>query len=267
MFAATRLGREDKVDIRVLGCHGSQMPGCNTTSFLLNGKILIDAGTVTTLLSVEEQCNIHYIFVTHAHLDHVRDIMFLADNIGYLQQYRTLVVYGTSYIIEALKTHLFNGVIWPDFSKLPSPEKPVLKFVTITPGEKVRLDDLDVTAIMVHHVVETVGYTVEAKEGSLVFIGDTGPTDEVWDIANRINNLKAIFIETSLPDSLKEVADITGHLTPSTLEQELRKLNAHNPDIYLYHMKLQHEKSIQREIALIKNRNIHILQDGQIIRF
>lgn len=243
------------------------MPGCNTTSFLLNGNILIDAGTITTLLSVEEQCNISYIFVTHAHLDHVRDIMFLADNVGYLQRERPLAIYGTPYTIDALKTHLFNGIIWPDFSSLPSSEKPVLKFETIVPGEKVRLGDLDVTAIMVHHVVETVGYAIESKEGSVVFIGDTGPTDEVWDIAGRLNDLKAVFIETSLPDSLNDVADITGHLTPSTLEQELKKLNTGNPDIYLYHMKLQHEKSIQAEIALIKNRNIRILHDGQIIRF
>ena len=267
VFAAIMLGGEGTVDIRVLGCHGSQMPGCNTTSFLLNGNILIDAGTITTLLSVEEQCNINYIFVTHSHLDHVRDIMFLADNIGYLQRERPLAIYGTPYIIDALRTHLFNGIIWPDFSSLPSPEKPVLKFETIIPGEKVRLGDLDVTAILVHHIVETVGYAIESKEGSVVFIGDTGPTDEVWDIAGRLKDLKAVFIETSLPDSLKDVADITGHLTPFTLEQELKKLNTRNPDIYLYHMKLQHEKSIQTEIALIKNRNIHILHDGQIIRF
>jgi hypothetical protein len=38
--------------------HGSQMPGCNTTSFLLGGNILIDAGTITMLLSVEERFNI-----------------------------------------------------------------------------------------------------------------------------------------------------------------------------------------------------------------
>ena len=265
--ANTRLGGQDRVNIRVLGCHGSQMPGCNTTSFLLNGNILVDAGTITTLLTVEEQCNIDYILVTHAHLDHVKDIIFLSDNICYLQKDRPLMVYGTPYIINALRTHLFNGTIWPDFSTLPSPENPVLKFVVISPGEKLRLDDFDVTPILVDHVVETVGYIIEAEEGSVIFVGDTGPTEKIWEIANSIKNLKAIFIETSLPDGMMEVADVTGHLTPSTLEQELKKLNTHNPDIYLYHMKLRYEQSIQREIALIEDRNIHILKDGQIIRF
>ena len=255
------------MNIRVLGCHGSQMPGCNTTSFLLNGNILVDAGTITTLLTVEEQCNIDYIFVTHAHLDHVKDIIFLSDNICYLQKGRPLMIYGTPYIINALRTHLFNGTIWPDFSTLPSPENPVLKFVVISPGEKLRLDDFDITPILVDHVVETVGYIIEAEEGSVIFVGDTGPTEKIWEIANSIKNLKAIFIETSLPDGMMEVADVTGHLTPSTLEQELKKMNTRNPDIYLYHMKLRYEQSIQREIALIEDRNIHMLKDGQIIRF
>jgi ribonuclease BN (tRNA processing enzyme) len=255
------------VEIRILGCHGSQMPGYNTTSFLLNGNMLIDAGTITTLLTVEEQSNINYILVTHPHLDHVKDIMFLSDNVCYFQKDRPLMVYATPYIIEAMRSHLFNGIIWPDFSVLPSTENPVLKFSGIIPGEKIRLDDLDVTAILVDHVVETVGYLIEAEEGSAVFVGDTGPTEEIWEIANRAKNLKAIFIETSLPDDMTEIADATGHLTPSTLERELKKLDAHSPDIYLYHMKLRYEKSIQREIALLENRSIHILKDGQIIRF
>jgi len=242
------------------------MPGFNTTSFLLNGRVLIDAGTITTQLSMEEQRNIDHILITHAHLDHVKDIMFLADNLAYLQKDRPVMVYGTPHIIDALRDHLFNGVIWPDFSTLPSSEEPILKFTNITPGERITLNNLEVTAITVHHVVETVGYLVEAEEGAVLFIGDTGPTEEIWNVASTAESLKAIFIETSLPDDMMEIADVTGHLTPSILEQELKKLNAGHPDIYLYHMKLPYHKPIQNEIALIRGRNIHILQDGMVIR-
>jgi cAMP phosphodiesterase len=251
--------------ITVLGCHGSQTPGCNTTSFLLNRNILIDAGAITSLLSIEEQAGIDYVLVTHAHLDHVRDIMFLADNICYLHKDHPLIVIGTLNIIDTLRTYLFNNIVWPDFSLLPNPENPVLKFKAIKPGEKVKLDNIDVTAILVHHVIETVSYAVESKEGSILIVGDTGPTEEVWTVANNISNLKAIFIETSLPDSMKDVADMTGHLTPSGLEEELKKLNTHDLNIYLYHMKLQYRDSIQSEIAMIKDRRIHILQDGEVI--
>jgi hypothetical protein len=87
----------------------------------------------------------------------------------------------------------------------------------------------------------------------------------VWKIANGIDNLKAVFIETSLPNDMQDVADMTGHLTPSGLKQELRKLNTHNHDIYLYHMKLQYRETIQREIALIIDRSIHFLNDGEVV--
>jgi len=251
--------------ITVLGCNGSQTPGCNTTSFLLNRNILIDAGAITSLLTIEEQARIDYILVTHAHLDHVRDIMFLADNICYLQKDHPLIVIGTLNIIDILRTYLFNNIVWPDFSSLPNPENPVLKFKAIKPGEKVKLDNIDVTAVLVNHVIETVSYAVQSEEGSILIVGDTGPTEEVWTIANNISNLKAVFIETSLPNRMKDVADMTGHLTPSGMEDELKKLNNHNPDIYLYHMKLQYRDSIQSEIAMIKGRNIRILQDGEVI--
>ncbi|MDI6776429.1 MAG: 3',5'-cyclic-nucleotide phosphodiesterase [Syntrophales bacterium] len=254
------------MNIKILGCYGSQLPGANATAFLLNGKILVDAGTVTSILTLEEQVNIGYILVTHPHIDHVRDIMFLADNICYLNKDNPLVILSTQYIIDALRTYLFNGIIWPDFSVIPTPENPVLKFEVIRPREKVRIDNLDVTAIRVHHVVETVGYVVESREGSVIFAGDTGPTDEIWKIANRIKNLKAIFVETSLPDSMRDIADMSGHLTPSSLEHELKKLDSLKTDIYLYHMKLQYHQSIQDEVTLIKNRKIHVLKDGQAIQ-
>lgn len=253
------------MQIRVLGCHGSQTPGCNTTSFLLNGNTLVDAGTITSLLTIEEQLKINHVLITHAHLDHVRDIMFLADNICYLQKDQPLVIVATKTIIETLKTYLFNNVVWPDFSMLPNPKKPVLKFETIKPGERITLDSLEVTAVLVNHVIETVSFVIESKEGSIVIIGDTGPTEEVWNVANSLHNLKAIFVETSLPNDMKDMAHMTGHLTASGLAEELKKLNTHNPQIYLYHMKLHYQESIRREIAAIKDRNIRILQDGEVI--
>jgi hypothetical protein len=122
-----------------------------------------------------------------------------------------------------------------------------------------------VTAVLVHHVIETVSYAIESEDASVLNVGDTGSTDEVWKHANRIDNLKAVFIETSLPNRMQDVANKTGHLTPSGLKQELKKMNTHDPDIYLYHMKLQYANYIQDEIAAIKDKNIHILKDGEVI--
>jgi len=251
--------------IRVLGCHGSQYPDYNTTSFLIGQNVLVDAGTVTSVLSIEKQLKIDYIFITHAHLDHVRDIMFLADNIFYQRRKKPLVIVSTKGIIETIHRHLLNNVIWPDFSKIPSPAAPVIKFQLIKPGRKQKIGDLQVRAIDLHHVVETVGYLVETKGKAVMFLGDTGPTEKVWQIARKTAGLKAVFIETSLPGMMQDIADKTGHLTPRSLMAELKKLTGTKPGIYLYHMKPRYQEVIRKEVATIKDQKIHIIEDGQII--
>lgn len=255
------------MEIRVLGCHGSQLPGYNTTCFLLDGKVLLDGGTITSVLTAEEQLNIEYIFVTHAHLDHIRDIMFLADNLCYLKRERPLVVLSTPHIIETLRYYLFNDVIWPDFSGIPNAENPVIKFEAISPGGTISTAGLDITAIKVSHTVETVGYVIEANEGTAIFMGDTGPTNEIWRIARtKRKKLRAVFMETSLPNDMQYLADKTGHLTPASLEQELSKLGGLNVPIYLYHMKAHLHEVIKEELALLMNSNLHVLEDGQVLK-
>ena len=251
--------------IRVLGCHGSQLPDFNTTSFLLGKNILIDAGTVTSVLTLEEQLLIDHIFITHAHLDHVRDIMFLADNLCY-QRIRPVVIYGTKGVIAAIRKHLFNDIIWPDFTKIPSAKAPMIRFKAIAPGKKISVEGYSIRTIAVDHVVETVGYAIETADKTVIFFGDTGPTDKVWQVAIRTKALKAIFIETSLPDGMKHIADMAGHLTPRSLETELQKLRGSKPEIYLYHIKPSYYNTIRNEVAAIKDRKIHIIEDGQIIK-
>jgi ribonuclease BN (tRNA processing enzyme) len=252
--------------VRVLGCNGSQLPDFNTTSFLLGQNILLDAGTVTTVLSLKEQLKIDYILITHAHLDHVRDVMFLADNMCYERRGKPLFIVSTKGIIEAIHSHLFNNVIWPDFSRIPSAKAPLIKFQIIKPGKKQTIGDLQITAIDLNHAVETVGYVIELKGEAVMFLGDTGPTEGAWQVAEKLKDLNAVFIETSLPNSMKYIADIAGHLTPFSLQTELNKLKGKKPDIYLYHIKPTYAETIRKEIAAIKDRKIHIIKDGQIIR-
>jgi cAMP phosphodiesterase len=260
------------MEIRVLGCHGSQLPGRGLTGFLIDGTTLMDAGAVTSVLSMEEQARIDHVLISHAHLDHVRDLASLADNICCIGRNRPLTVISTSCVIETLKKHIFNGAIWPDFSVLPTPENPVLRFRPLRTGEKIDVGCLRVTAIPVHHSVETVAYVIESgtepQAKTAVFVGDTGPTDEIWRIASQEPNLRAIFVETSLPQEMADMAERTGHLTPAGLSRELDKLGPLNAGIYLYHMKIHYREEIRQEIECMEEggRQVHILQDGQIIR-
>jgi len=259
------------MEIRVLGCHGSQLPGCGLTGFLIDGTTLLDAGAVTSALTLEEQVRVDHILITHAHLDHIRELSSLADNLCYYKRDYPLTVVGTPKVIETLRIHIFNGAIWPDFSVLPSAEKPVLRFMTIKPGERIVLGHLGITAIPVHHTVATVAYVVDTQTDgratAAVFVGDTGPTEEIWRVAGRREDVRAIFVETSLPGKMWDLAELTGHLTPASLAGELKKLTPFDhPQIYLYHMKIQYLHEIRREIALLGNDDIHVLKDGQVIR-
>jgi ribonuclease BN (tRNA processing enzyme) len=257
------------MEIRVLGCHGSQLPGYGLTGFLIDGKTLLDAGAVTSVLSLEEQFRIERVLITHAHLDHIRELASLVDNICLLKRDDPLTVIGTPQVIEALRSHIFNGTIWPDFAAIPCPDKPIIRFVTIGVNERVRCGDLDVTAVAVHHSVETVAYVVEVEQSgegkAAVFIGDTGPTEEIWQVAARVGSVRAIFVETSLPGKMAEVAELTGHLTPVGLARELEKLGPSEAQIYLYHMKIPYRDQIRREVAALGNPRIHVLRDGQVI--
>jgi cAMP phosphodiesterase len=259
-----------EMEIRVLGCHGSQFPGFGFTGFLINGRTLMDAGAVTSVLTPEEQFRVDHVLISHAHLDHIRDLASLADNLCYSPINRPLSVISTPLVIETLKRHIFNGAIWPDFSILPSAERPVLRFEPIRTGEKMRVGHLCVTAIPVHHCVETVAYVIESGHDSsrtaAIFVGDTGPTEEIWRVAEKAENVRAIFVETSLPGEMADVAELTGHLTPAGLACELKKLGPMHPQIYLYHMKIQYHQEIRREIDRMGDSHVHILQDGEVIR-
>ena len=256
------------MEIRVLGCYGSRLPGFNTTSFLLNGNCLVDAGTVASVLSVEEQSVIDHVLITHAHMDHIAELMFLADNMGLTaQRTKPIQVAGTAGIIDALKKHLFNGVIWPDFSSLPDLNHPIMTFKVLSLEEKHNYGNYVVTPFSVNHSVDAIGYLIEFDDGrSAIFAGDTGPTDRLWEIAKTQKNLKAIFIETSFPNNLQDVADRTHHLTPARLEAELNKLGEQTADIYLFHMKTVFDiERIRKDVGGIKGRKIGILKDGDII--
>ena len=222
--------------LRVLGCPGG-IGGrhLRTTSFLLDSDILIDAGTGVGDLTLAELSQIDHIFVTHSHLDHVTSIPFLVDTVGGMRS-KPILVHATRPTIEILKNHLFNWAIWPDFSEIPSPEAPFLRYEEITVGEPIALAGRTITPIPARHTVPAVGYHLDSGAASLVFTGDTGPNDALWRIVNRIDNLKILIIETAFSNKERHLAEISRHLCPSTLADELQKLER-NAEIYITHMK------------------------------
>jgi hypothetical protein len=69
---------------------------------------------------------------------------------------QALVVHALPDVIAALRQHVFNWSIWPDFSSLPNAEQPRLRFEPITPGATVCLGERRITALPVDHTVPAV---------------------------------------------------------------------------------------------------------------
>jgi|YelNatPaOPRAMG01_1025707.scaffolds.fasta_scaffold22091_3 ribonuclease BN (tRNA processing enzyme) len=251
------------MEIRVLGCFGGELPGFRHCCLKIDERLLLDAGAITPVLNLSEQKKIQYILVTHTHLDHIKDIPFLAANLIKEKSFRRPVhIVSTAPVIGLIKTHLFNDALWPDFSVLPTAEWPILKFVEIQAEVDVPIGNYLIRAIPVNHPVPAVGYFIKQGNTAIIYTGDTGPSDQIWEVANQRPELRALLIETSFPNKLSEVAQKSGHLTPRLLKEELLKLNRNDLTILLAHMKPQYLPVLRKEIKKIPYPRISLLRQG-----
>jgi ribonuclease BN (tRNA processing enzyme) len=235
------------MEIRVLGCYGGEAPGHRTTCFLINSRVAIDAGAVTGALSLKDQVRVDAVILTHSHLDHVRDLAFLADNI-FGKRDKPVIIYGLPETIREVRNHILNNSVWPDFTRIPNAEHPILAYQEIREGAPVEIEGLKVTVVKVNHTIPTAGFIVENATKSFAISGDTGPTDALWNEAKKHPELAALFLETSFPSRMSELAELTGHLTPTLARQEFAKLNRPDLPVHLYHMKPQFLKEIMGEM-------------------
>ncbi len=253
--------------LRVLGCSGG-IGGrhLRTTSFLVDSDILLDAGTGVGDLSLAELSLVDHIFITHSHLDHVTSIPFVVDTVGGMRA-RPIVVYATRATIEIMKSHLFNWAIWPDFSEIPSPEAPYMRYQEIEVGRTITIAGREITPLPANHTVPAVGYHLDSGTSSLVFTGDTGPNNNLWKAVNRIRNLRYLIVETAFSNKERQLAIVSKHLCPETLADELTKLER-SAEIYVTHLKPGEIELTMQEIEECAGRfRPRMLQNNQVFEF
>lgn len=257
------------MQIRVLGCSGAIAAGCRTSAFLLDDDVLIDAGTGVGDLSLDELAGIEHVLLSHSHLDHVLSLGLMADSVVRRRAGRPPIrVHALPATIEALRAHVFNGVIWPDFTRLPTSDAPVLAFSPFEVGEVLSLGERRVEVLPAHHTVPAVGFAVlGASEGggAWVYTGDTGPNGDLWA---RLNQMKVgqLVIETAFSDEERQLARISRHLCPVALGQELGRLSQPT-DVYITHIKPGEDDAVMTQIAALKTQHrIHPLAAGQTLR-
>ncbi len=250
--------------VRVLGCSGGIGARARTTSFLVDSDVLLDAGTGVEDLSVEELAAIDHVFLTHSHLDHIAALPLLIDSVGNLRD-KPLVVHALPETIAALKTHIFNWVIWPDFTEIPHYERPWMVFEPLAIGSIVDLGGRWVRSLAASHTVPALAFHVHTEHAGLVFSGDTGPNDEFWRQVNGVPNLKYLIIETAFTNREQDLAVTAKHLYPIQLGQELAKLML-EPQILITHLKPSDRETITREIEAWAGRfSPKVLVGGEVL--
>lgn len=206
--------------VRVLGCSGAIARDCRTTSFLVDADILVDAGTGVGDLTLQEMAGIEHVLLTHSHLDHVAALPLMVDSIA-SQLTRPVCIHALPGTIAALKQHVFNNVIWPDFSRIPTPEKPFIAFREIRIGQVLELGGKRIEVMPAVHTVPACGFAVcGGSGGHWVFTGDTERNPAFWQRLNALD-VAALVIETAFSNREKDLARRSLHLSPHALAQEL----------------------------------------------
>ena len=257
----------EAMKLKVLGCSGG-IGGAQprTTSFLLDDDILIDCGTGVGDLALDELARIDHVFLTHAHLDHIAALPLMIDSVGELRQ-APVQVHATPETIRILHSHIFNWLVWPDFSAIPDRNHPFMRFQPLKVGETARLGARAVTALPAQHTVPMAAFCLDSGEGQLVFSGDTTYCPDLIAAINAQPALRHLIIETAFADEQQGLALASRHLCPSMLLEVLAELTG-QPEVHVTHLKPGVDDRIMAQIAEgdspLKPRR---LMQGQVLHF
>jgi ribonuclease BN (tRNA processing enzyme) len=235
--------------IRILGAHHNELTSARMLSLLIDGKVAIDTGSLTSNLSWDEQLALKAILLPHQHYDHIRDLPCAI--VPFFRTHRNIAAYATKPVCETIRNHLINGEFYPNFLERPEGH-PALTLNVIEPDKAISIEGYNILAIDVNHPVPTVGYQVTSSEGKAFFFGgDSGPGMQTcWEKVSP----QLVILDVTYNNDQEQRAERAGHLTPNTLKQELitfQKLKGYLPKIVAIHMDPDVEKEIISEVETV----------------
>lgn len=249
--------------LQILGCHGGELPKHRSTCFLLDGTLALDAGSLCSTLSLEALCRVDDIVLTHSHFDHIKDIPLMADLVVGRRD-TPVRIHCSRACAQALKENLFNDILWPNFTEIPNKQSPVMTLVPFDVGQEFTVGRYHLKSIRVSHPVESCGFVVRDDTSAFAISGDTGPTQNLWDVLNATPRLRAVLLETSFPNELQDLATLSGHLTPGTLAEELKKFDRRGAEVLLYHLKPGYVATLKQQL---RGLPVQVLELGDVFEF
>ncbi|MGI6395539.1 MAG: MBL fold metallo-hydrolase [bacterium] len=237
------------LSILPIGCYGSDLENKKCISMQVTPSTIIDAGAIMSM-EIAQLLEIKNVIITHSHFDHIKSLPMFADFMLSYGNY-SFTVYTTEKIMSEIKSHVLNNLIWPDFTKLPSEESPTIHFKSVDFDKPFVIDGIEFIPIKMNHLVESMGFIIKKGSSSIAYSGDTFICENFIDHVNENSSIKTICWETSFPNRLERIAIASKHLTPSLLEEELKKLKRKS-DIHVFHIKPNLEDEIVSELEEIK---------------
>lgn len=253
--------------LTVLGCSGG-IGGARrrTTAYLVDDDILLDAGSGVGDLEYEQLLRIDHIFVSHAHLDHVAFIPFIVDTVGE-DRSRPITVYGSAETLRILRSHIFNWLVWPDFSTIPDRNAPFMQYHEVRIGDSIELGSRRVTPLPALHTVPALGYCIDSGVGQLAYTGDTTYSEELIEQINLLSRLRYLIIEAAFPDEQQGLALASRHLCPQLLNKMLDQVEG-APQVLVTHLKPGKGERIMTEILSYGGRlRPRRLEAGMVLDF
>jgi ribonuclease BN (tRNA processing enzyme) len=245
-----------------IDAEGRASPEQRLSCFVVDGRVAIDAGSIAIGLSEAERAAVRDIVVTHPHMDHVATLPIFVDDL-FASLEEPVRVHATSEVCELLIRDVFNGTVYPPFQDFYNGRTRVLEFVPFGEGEEFRVAHLTFRAVPVSHIVPTVGLVLSDGESTVAFSSDTSATEEFWRVCNREPRLDALLIEASFPNSLAQLAETSGHLTPAGLGRELRKLAHKDIDILAMHLKPSFRHQLVEELEALGVPRLSAMEPGR----
>ena len=141
----------------------------------------------------------------------------------------------------------FNNVIWPDFSRIPTPESPFISFREIGAGQTIQLLDKYVEVLPAVHTVPAAGFANYSRDRMLGLHGRHRTQSRVLETVNQLN-VAMLVIETAFSNREKTWR-CSLHLSPNVLADEIDCIaRGKQYPIYITHTKPAETELIMTEI-------------------
>ena len=230
------------------------------SSCVVNGVVAIDAGAIG-FANIRRQKNIRSVLISHGHLDHVGTLPLFIDNV-YQPGPICPTVCASQHVIDLLKAHFFNELVWPDVIRLSREESPFIRFVVLEDGQSIEIDGLTVTPVALDHVIPTFGFILDDGTSAVAFISDTSPSEAIWEKIRQNPRVTAVFLECAFPNSMTWLAEKAKHLTPALFREEYAKVGRPVP-VVAVHIKPAFYDQVVAELMELKMEGLIISQPNQ----